>query len=45
MEEIQLDPEIYTGETYTIHRLTSWDDEIWDRVVEAVEDTTASFGD
>ena len=45
MEETQLAPEIYTGETYTIHRLTSWDDETWDQVVEAVEDTTASFGD
>lgn len=31
-------------ETYTITRLESWSDETWDEVIDAVEDTTASFG-
>lgn len=32
-------------ETYTITRLDTWDDEIWSSVIEAVEDTVASFGE
>ena len=32
-------------DTYTIYRLESWDDQTWDAVIEAVEDTTASFGE
>lgn len=31
--------------TYTIHRLESWDDQTWAEVIEAIEDTTESFGD
>jgi hypothetical protein len=32
-------------ETYTIYRLESWDDDTWAEVIEAVEDTTADFGE
>ena len=32
-------------DTYTIYRIDSWDDQTWEAVIEAVEDTTASFGD
>lgn len=32
-------------DTYTIYRLESWDDQTWAEVIEAVEDTTASFGE
>lgn len=32
-------------ETYTITRLESWSDETWAEVIDAVEDTTASFGE
>jgi len=34
-----------TKETYTITRLESWSDETWAEVIDAVEDTTASFGE
>lgn len=30
-------------DTYTIIRLDTWDDDTWEAVIEAVEDTTASF--
>jgi hypothetical protein len=32
-------------DTYTITRLETWDDETWAEVIEAVEDTVASFGE
>ena len=32
-------------ETYTITRLESWSAETWAEVIDAVEDTTASFGE
>lgn len=32
-------------DTYTITRLESWDDETWAQVVEAIEQTTESFGE
>jgi hypothetical protein len=32
-------------DTYTIYRLESWDDATWAEVIDAVEDTTASFGE
>lgn len=30
-------------ETYTIYRLDSWDDDTWNEVIDAVEETVASF--
>jgi hypothetical protein len=30
-------------ETYTVTRLSYWDDDAWAEVVEAIEDTVASF--
>lgn len=32
-------------ETYTITRLDTWDDNTWSAVIEAVEETTASYGE
>jgi hypothetical protein len=32
-------------ETYTITRLDTWDDYTWDSIVEAIEDTVASYGE
>jgi hypothetical protein len=31
--------------SYTVIRLDSWSDDVWAEVVEAIEDTVASFGE
>ena len=30
-------------DSYTIYRIESWDDDTWAEVIDAVEETTASF--
>jgi hypothetical protein len=32
-------------DTYTITRLATWDDHTWSAVIEAVEETVASYGE
>jgi hypothetical protein len=32
-------------ETYTITRLDSWDDHTWASVIDAIEETVASYGE
>ena len=32
-------------DTYTVTRLDTWDEDVWAEVVDAIEDTVASFGE